>query len=392
MAEPAILQHCAPATIFKWDECSNTTLRSCARAGYRGLFATGGGGWSQDIGASPDSATEEAVMDWFVEEVADYEPNNLDTRKTTPAVQAGRKLGKRHLQIILKAVGRDCLRGTNTADEKVKVLVGIVLPEAGRKVGLTSHGTQERANHDASSAQPASRQSHAAATRPAVPDGAAKSDIDVAALMERIASMRIRTEATHEELKAGLEAAKEENARLKDGLEEANAKNAKLESAVRSPSSMHTVLPMSTFDASMLHAAAFGFQVKILNKKVMKIGPDSDSLVPSGGGLALKQRQAVTETVDDFLERAQERAPAADNDVVTLGQLAEAVELLKDEHSQYNELHREHDAKLGRFQRAVDRITRKLAAVSDDLVPQDELREILALHDELLRERSADNR
>ncbi|CAB1100862.1 unnamed protein product [Ectocarpus sp. CCAP 1310/34] len=180
---------------------------------------------------------------------------------------------------------------------QVKVLVGIVLPEAGRKVGLTSHGTQERANHDASSAQPASRQSHAAATRPAVPDGAAKSDIDVAALMERMASMRIRTEATHEELKAGLEAAKEENARLKDGLEEANAKNAKLESA----------LPMSTFDASMLHAAAFGFQVKILNKKVMKTGPDSDSLVPSGGGLALKQRQAVTETVDDFLERAQER-------------------------------------------------------------------------------------
>ncbi|CAB1100016.1 unnamed protein product [Ectocarpus sp. CCAP 1310/34] len=86
MAEPSIL-HGAPATIFKWDEYSNTKLRSCARAGYRGLFATAWGGWSQDIGASPDAATEEAVMDWFVEEVADYEPNNLDARKTTPAVQ-----------------------------------------------------------------------------------------------------------------------------------------------------------------------------------------------------------------------------------------------------------------------------------------------------------------
>ncbi|CAB1100863.1 unnamed protein product [Ectocarpus sp. CCAP 1310/34] len=54
----------------------------------RGTHTTaGGGGWSQDIGASPDPATEEAVMDWFVEEVADYEPNNLDARKTTPAVQ-----------------------------------------------------------------------------------------------------------------------------------------------------------------------------------------------------------------------------------------------------------------------------------------------------------------
>ncbi|CAN0229315.1 unnamed protein product [Ectocarpus sp. 12 AP-2014] len=330
----------------------------------------GGCGWSHDIGTSADSATEEAVMDWFVEEVADYEPNELDARKTTPAVQAGRKLGKRHLQTLLKAVGRGCLRGTNTPEEKVKVLVGIILPEAERKLGSTSHGTQERSNHDASSARPAARQSHAAATRPAVPDGAAKSNIDVAVLMERVASMRIRTEATHQELKAGLEAShakqvelEAENARLSEGLEAANAKNATLES-----------------------------EVKILNKKVMKPGPDSDSLVPSGGGLALKQRQAVTETVDDFLERAEERAPAAGNDVVTLGQLAEAVELLKEVHGQYDELHREHDAKLSRFQRAVDRITRELAAVSDDLVPQDELREILALHDELLRERSADNK
>ncbi|CAM9187206.1 unnamed protein product, partial [Ectocarpus sp. 8 AP-2014] len=356
------------------------TLPTIDTAEERGTHTTagmggveGGCGWSQDIGASPDSATEEAIMDWFVEEVADYEPNNLDARKTTPAVQAGRKLGKRHLQTLLKAVGRGCLRGTNTPDEKVKVLVGIILPEAERKVGSTFHGKQERIDDDASSAQPASRQSHAAATRPAIPDGAAKSNIDVAALMERMASMRIRTEATHEELKAGLEAshakhvelesgleaAKEENARLHDGLEEANAKNAKLES-----------------------------EMKILNKKVMKPGPDSDSLVAS----ALKQRQAVTETVDDFLERAQERAPAAGNDVVTLGQLAEAVELLKEVHSKYDELHRDHDAKLSRFQRAVDRINRKCTSESDGLMPQDELREILALHDELLRERGAENR
>ncbi|CAN0276269.1 unnamed protein product, partial [Ectocarpus fasciculatus] len=80
------------------------------------------------------------------------------------------------------------------------------------------------------------------------------------------------------ELEAGLEAANEENTRLKDGLEAANATNAKLES-----------------------------EVKILNEKVMKPGPGSDSLVHSGGGQALKQRQAVTERVDDFLERAQER-------------------------------------------------------------------------------------
>ncbi|CAN0211870.1 unnamed protein product, partial [Ectocarpus sp. 8 AP-2014] len=171
------------------------TLPTTDTAEERGTHTTAGMGgvegeygWSQDIDASPDSATEEAVMDWFVEEVADYEPNELDARKTCPAVKAGRKLGKRHLQTLLKAVGRGCLRGANTPDEKVKVLVGIILPEAERKVGSTSHGTRQRANHDVSSAQPASQQLHAAATRPAVPDGAAKSDIDVAALMERVAS------------------------------------------------------------------------------------------------------------------------------------------------------------------------------------------------------------
>jgi len=33
--------------------------------------------------------------------------------------QAGRRLGKRHLQKLLVAVGRGCLRGANTAEEKV---------------------------------------------------------------------------------------------------------------------------------------------------------------------------------------------------------------------------------------------------------------------------------
>ncbi|CAN0115008.1 unnamed protein product, partial [Ectocarpus sp. 6 AP-2014] len=102
------------------------TLPTIDTAEERGTHTTAGMGgvegvcgWNQDIGASPDSATEEAVMDWFVEEVAEYEPNNLDARKTTAAVQAGRRLGKRHLQTLLKAVGRGCLRGTNTPDEKV---------------------------------------------------------------------------------------------------------------------------------------------------------------------------------------------------------------------------------------------------------------------------------
>ncbi|CAN0306307.1 unnamed protein product, partial [Ectocarpus fasciculatus] len=72
--------------------------------------------------------------------------------------------------------------------------------------------------------------------------------------------------------------------------------------------------------------------------------------------------------------------------------LAEAVELLKEVHGKHDELHREHDATLSRVQRAVFKITSKLETVSDALMPQDELREILALHQELLRERGAENR
>ncbi|CAB1100014.1 unnamed protein product [Ectocarpus sp. CCAP 1310/34] len=57
-------------------------------------------------------------------------------------------------------------------------------------------------------------------------------------------------------------------------------------------------------------------------------------------------------------------APAASNDVVTLGQVAEAVELLKEVHCKYDELHREHDAKLSRFQRTIDKIGRKCTSES----------------------------
>ncbi|CAB1100015.1 unnamed protein product [Ectocarpus sp. CCAP 1310/34] len=171
---------------------------------------------------------------------------------------------------------------------QVKVLVGIILPEAERKVNSTSHGTQERANHDASSAQPASRQSHAAATRPAVPDGAAKSDIDVAALMERL----VRTEARHVELESGLKASHAKQVELEAGLEAAHARNTTLEDGL---------------EAATAKNAELESKVKILHKKVMKPEPDSDSFVPSGGRQTLKQRQAVTERVDDFLERAQER-------------------------------------------------------------------------------------
>ncbi|CAM9173614.1 unnamed protein product, partial [Ectocarpus fasciculatus] len=93
------------------------TLSTADRVEARGTHPTAGVdnfegecGWSQEMNASPDAASEEAIMDWFIEEVADSEPNDCDGKKTTPAEEAGRKLGKKHLKILLKEIGRDCLR------------------------------------------------------------------------------------------------------------------------------------------------------------------------------------------------------------------------------------------------------------------------------------------
>lgn len=43
--------------------------------------------------------------------------------------QAGKRLGRRHLRMLLTAVGGDCLQGTNNTREKVsgKVVVSLVL-------------------------------------------------------------------------------------------------------------------------------------------------------------------------------------------------------------------------------------------------------------------------
>lgn len=38
-----------------------------------------------------DGASEEDVMEWFVDEVASYEPHDDDARKSAPEVQVSRK-------------------------------------------------------------------------------------------------------------------------------------------------------------------------------------------------------------------------------------------------------------------------------------------------------------
>ncbi|CBN79018.1 expressed unknown protein [Ectocarpus siliculosus] len=93
-----------------------------------------GVGWAaggSKFGVLTDGVSEEAVMEWFIEEVTNYEPS--DRRET-----AGSRLGKRHLRKILTAVGQDCPQGANDTGAKVSLLVYVVLPEADIRPAETS--------------------------------------------------------------------------------------------------------------------------------------------------------------------------------------------------------------------------------------------------------------
>ncbi|CAM9961251.1 unnamed protein product, partial [Ectocarpus fasciculatus] len=103
-------------------------------AGEQCTHGAAGAGWGpggSKFGVLTDAVSEEAVMEWFIEEVANYEPSDSGE-------SAGRRLGKRHLRKILTAVGRDCLQGANDTGAKVNVLVSAVLPGANIRPAETS--------------------------------------------------------------------------------------------------------------------------------------------------------------------------------------------------------------------------------------------------------------
>eukprot|EP00752_Nemacystus_decipiens_P006453 g5812.t1 len=103
------------------------------------MSSTGSGsgayGWSEEGGGVlPNEASEESVMEWFADELANRvvgvdEVNNR-SRAGASEIEAKQRLGKRHLKKLLVAVGRDCLQGTNTTGEKVEKLVRVIIPEA----------------------------------------------------------------------------------------------------------------------------------------------------------------------------------------------------------------------------------------------------------------------
>eukprot|EP00752_Nemacystus_decipiens_P005336 g4840.t1 len=85
---------------------------------------------SPGSGELTEEVDEEVVLEWFVGEVANFEPSHCGATTPIHEEQAGRQLAKRHLRKMFRAVGRGCLHGTSSVEGKVNKLVLVVLPEA----------------------------------------------------------------------------------------------------------------------------------------------------------------------------------------------------------------------------------------------------------------------
>ncbi|CAM9463368.1 unnamed protein product, partial [Ectocarpus sp. 4 AP-2014] len=224
-------------------------------AGMIGGTGEDGGEWSQGEYALPDGARDRDVMEWLADEVASLEPQDHHATGITPEEQAGRRLGKKHLQTLLLAVGNGCLEGANNIEEKVELLVRTVFPEVKENAVSTPQAPDVLVEQVASSTDSALKQTDSAASLLVGRDSVESDASTVAALMEEMENLR-------------------------NSLEDSNEKRAKLESEV-----------------SKL-------------KERMKSAPDSDGVMSIDGGQALMQREVILKEAETFLEKSQHNAMA----------------------------------------------------------------------------------
>ncbi|CAM9872495.1 unnamed protein product, partial [Ectocarpus sp. 4 AP-2014] len=176
--------------------------------------SVGGRGWNLGIGALPDGTSEEAVMEWFTEEVANREANTAADE--TLEEQAGRRLGKQHLKKLLVAVGRGHLQGTKTTEEKVEKLLEVIAGGSSNRV--TNPTRAEDKSLVESSAVPAP--SH---------DGGLDRDAEFAALKAKLEALELADERRQAKFEA-LELADEGRQAKLETLELADeTRQAKLE-------------------------------------------------------------------------------------------------------------------------------------------------------------------
>eukprot|EP00752_Nemacystus_decipiens_P007102 g6364.t1 len=181
-------------TIATTDDANKHLTRHAAGVGWD----EGGSNVSQGSGTLRDGVSEEAVMEWFVDGISDYAPGKRGATPESRELQAGNRLGRRHLRILLTAVGRDCLQGTTNTKEKVDTLLQVVLPEASIGPTATSSAGEDPR------------------VRPPVLAPAHDAGLDQAAELARLMA---NFEALKEKQHAETEALKLENKKLREAME-----------------------------------------------------------------------------------------------------------------------------------------------------------------------------
>ncbi|CAB1113543.1 unnamed protein product [Ectocarpus sp. CCAP 1310/34] len=88
----------------------------------------GGSGSGRDADISPDDMIEDDVFEYLLEEVARYERSD----------HGGKRLGKKHLRKLLKAIQRGCLDGSSGIKQKMEALLLEILPGADIRTSETS--------------------------------------------------------------------------------------------------------------------------------------------------------------------------------------------------------------------------------------------------------------
>ncbi|CBJ28474.1 Hypothetical leucine rich repeat protein [Ectocarpus siliculosus] len=265
----------------------------------------GGSGCGRGADMMPGDMSEEDVFKYLLEEVTADERND----------HGGKRLGKRHLRKLLKAIQGGCLDGSNGTVQKIKILLLEILPEADDKPAATPGTPKEvmvrsppagAAAHDSglpSRAEFAAIQAELAALKSA-------KDKQQAELEEQQAKL-VAVESVKEKQQAELEALKSGRRQQKAELEGLASAKDELER-----------------------------KVKKLEQHVPELDSEPDDDVDFGGELALRRRVAVSETAKGFLDRARDRAArAVDHHPVTVSEQRE-FEALQDEK------HREHEARL----------------------------------------------
>ncbi|CAM9751697.1 unnamed protein product [Ectocarpus sp. 4 AP-2014] len=171
----------------------------------------GGSGSGRDTDVVPDILSEDDVFEGFLEEVTRYERSD----------HGGKRLGKKHLRKLLKAIQRGCLDGASGIQQKMEVLLA-VLPEANIRPVATSSTPKEVIDRSPPAFVP-------------IDDGKSPSMADIAALqaaLEALTSAKDTQRAELEVMRSDNATHQTELEALKSDKEEQQAELSALKSAM----------------------------------------------------------------------------------------------------------------------------------------------------------------